>query len=121
MTKFLAVCKTIRKNEKFKRAALVSSMDGLQDALCVPYKEGVNLYALVCLHPFEGVSGQQWAARHLFGGGSSAMKKLTKFEVEITPIIVKEESRSIRAEFERSCDPRMIGLGSKETRLCNIL
>lgn len=121
MTKFLAVAQKKRKKEKYLRAALVCGMEGLEDAICVPIDEAVDLNALVCLHSFEGVSGQIWARRWLFGGGSSAAKKLTHFQVKHEVKEAYKDVKNFKAEFERSCNPRKLGLGSRQTRLCNIL
>lgn len=121
MTKFLAVNIRIHKREKFPRAALVTSMQGLKDAICVPVDEAIDLNALVCLHSVEGVSGQQWARRWLFGGGSSASKKLTTYMVGYSRHESNITIYDVKCELAKACDPRKLGLGAKQRRLTNIL
>ncbi len=127
MEKILIMCKKKRKHEKYFRAALVTTTCGLKGVIRVSQKESCDLHALICTHPFEGVTGQMWAKRWLFGSGSSAAKKLTRFKrlnKLKTKNSIKECSFTIdqvKKELALASNPRKIGLGAKQRRLCNIL
>ncbi len=121
MKKILIMCKKKRKHERYFRAALVIAPYGLKGVIRVSQEESCDLHALICTHSFEGVTGQIWAKRWLFGGGASAAKKLTRLKTKVS---VKENSFTvdqIKKELEMASDPRKIGLRAKQRRLCNIL
>lgn len=109
-------------NIKRRRGALIVG-DPPCDGIILDIGQCMGITVLNCTHSLKGKSGAILARQWLHGGGSRLLTLLTRVNV---PTEKKEAFTNIskaqfKAEFERACNPRKIGLGSKQTRLCNIL
>ena len=107
------------------RGAAVSNPEAFKkqcpDAQIVDIQLCLGLTVLNCTHNMNSKPGSILAKQWLFGKGSRLKNLLTAIPC---PTERREAFKSVdnfRAEFERACNPRKIGLGNKETRLCNIL
>ena len=91
------------------------------DAQIVDLQLCLGLTVLNCTHSLNSKPGAVMAKQWLFGKGSRLKNLLTAIPC---PTERREAFKSVdnfKAEFERACNPRRIGLGNRETRLCNIL
>lgn len=108
----------IQINVRRRRGAVTT--ERIPGTLECDLKECVNIIILNCNHSFKGKPGTILAKQWLFGKGSKLKTLLT---VVPCPAIRKEafKDQNFKGEFERAKDPRKLGLGAKQRRLCNIL
>ena len=106
-----------------RRRGIITTDDFKTTATTLPWSECAGMVIYDCLHTLHGKSCHTIANQVLFGKGSKLAQQLTTIPApyDRTEAFISVSKKQMDAEFGRACNPRKIGLGNKETRLCNIL